>query len=104
MNDTLVSLKENKKELFLDLEKYNIPFSKNGILITLERLTKKEYKVLGFVNGPSFGKVGVSDKYTITPYFLNQRYENLWKTDNYLIDRNNTLNISLVVLKRDLKE
>jgi hypothetical protein len=103
LNDSLICMKKNDKEIFFDLDKYNIPFSENGIFITLEKLTIEEYKKLGFINGPSFGIVGVSNDNNIIPYSLNQRYKNEWKVDNHLLNRKNTYDITLMVKKINQK-
>jgi hypothetical protein len=96
VNDTLVQLEKGDDILILDLSKLNIPFGKDGVFITLEKLTESRYNELGFPYGPSFGIVGVSEHNLITPFTLNQRIENtVWQKDIYLIEKNNTYDIEI---------
>jgi hypothetical protein len=103
VEDTLISLKKNEKKIRLNLEQYKIPFSENGLFITIEKLSKKKYEELGFVNGPSFGIVGVSKRNIISPYYLNNRYESQWQDYKFLIERNNTFDINFVISRKKLK-
>jgi hypothetical protein len=104
LNDSLISLNKDDKELYFDLEKYNIPFSENGIFITLENLPAEEYKKLGFKYGPSFGVIGVSKNNVIMPYLLNKRYKNQWKVYDYLVNNKIAIDLQLMILKKATKQ
>lgn len=99
--DTLVNLQKGDKELLISKFNHKIPFTQNGIFITIEKLPTNKYKELGFNYGPAFGVIGVSKDNEIIPYVYNKMHKKVWEINDFLILRNNVYDVKLFIKSID---